>query len=52
MSKAQKIKQVLVGLALVALSIVGAKVANDSTSAFITIPMGLYAIFTKEKVVM
>jgi hypothetical protein len=52
MTKAQKIKQVLVGLALIAISIVGAKVANDSTSACRTIPMGLYAIFTKDKVVM
>lgn len=52
MSKTQKIKQVFVGLALVALSIVGAKVANDSTSAFITIPMGLYIAFTKDEVLM
>lgn len=52
MSKKQKLKQVIVGLIMVILGVISAVVTDDGTAAVMIIPMGLYAIFTHEKVVM
>lgn len=42
--------QRLMGLTLIALGVISAAVTNDSTAAFIVVPMGLYATLTKEKI--
>lgn len=52
MSKKQRLKQIIVGLIMVALGILSAVETDDGTAAMMIIPMGLYAIFTHEKVVM
>ena len=45
-----KIKQILAGLALVAIGILSTKIDNDATAAVFLIPIGTYAIFSKEEV--
>lgn len=42
------IKQKLLGLALIVLSVVTILVSMDATIAVFLIPMGLYTLFTKE----
>ena len=45
-----KIKQILAGLALVVIGILSMKIDNDATAAVFLIPIGTYAIFSKEEV--
>ena len=45
-----KIKQILSGLALVVIGILSMKIDNDATAAVFLIPIGTYAIFSKEEV--
>ena len=45
-----KIKQILAGLALIVIGILSTKIDNDATAAMLLIPIGTYAIFSKEEV--
>lgn len=52
MSRKQKFKQIVAGVALVACGIISASVTGDSTAAVLLVPWGLYTTFTREKLVM
>lgn len=45
-----RIKQILVGLALVVIGILSMTIDNDATAAILLVPIGTYAIFSKEEV--
>lgn len=50
MTKKQKRKQIIVGLILIILGILSITIENDATAAVLVVPLGVYAIFTKEKI--
>ena len=52
MSRKQKVKQVVAGAVLVACGIISAAETGDGTAALMLVPIGLYTVFTREKVVM
>lgn len=45
-----KIKQKLYGIALIAIGILSVLPDKDATAALLIVPMGIYMVFTKEKV--
>lgn len=47
----KKILQKIAGIALVALTIWGIKLTTDGTAAFVTIPFGLWLIFSKQQII-
>lgn len=46
----RKTLQKLIGLALVILNIIWVLISHDLTAAVLLVPLGLYAIFTKEDI--
>lgn len=47
----KKILQKIAGIALIALTIWAIKLTTEGTVAFITIPLGLWLIFSKEQII-
>lgn len=45
-----KIKQILAGIVLIVIGILSTTIDNDATAAVFLIPIGIYAIFSKEEV--
>lgn len=45
-----RIKQILAGLVLVVIGILSTTIDNDGTAALMLVPIGTYAIFSKEEV--